>query len=47
MKTNLLKNILQKSKNFSTFLNLVMKKIISLQMLNKSSGSAMMLVSET
>ena len=37
-KTNPLKNILQKYKNFSAFLIFVLKKIISLQMLNKNSA---------
>ena len=36
-KTNPLKNISKKSKNFSQFLNFILKKIISLQELNKGS----------
>ena len=41
-KTNPLKNILQKIKNFYIFLNFVLKKIVSLHLLEKSSVFAIL-----
>ena len=46
-KTNPLKNISQKSKNIFKFLNFILKKIISLQELNKNSAFRYILASES